>query len=301
VTRDSRPLFEREIGALYQKFYAELEIASEVDHPGEKGGRIEQVVADLLRKVLPTKYEVKTNQFLVDCTGKVSRECDVVIIDRTRYFDFFYNYVPIELTYGVIEVKKNVRAKESIDFRRKFDAFRELNFRGRFSVQDENLLRERKFHIIPPAFCLFSMQSEFSDFERFVAWFSTDPFCNKRFVPDGGYDPGHTPNISLAGSLDFGFMRNDSPLSRSFCTISDDPDEHTFAKRVGKNQVKVSGKKALMFILMELEFVLGMKKTVPFFDSRSYLESCVSLNTYMQPDQKLWSKYLSEIAPETGE
>lgn len=301
MARDSQPLFEREIGALYQKFYAELEIASEVDHPGEKGGRIEQVVADLLRKVLPNKYEVKTNQFLVDCTGCVSRECDVVIVDRTSYFDFFYNYVPIELTYGVIEVKKTVRAKEALDFRKKFSAFRDLNFRGRFSVQGENLLRERKFHIVPPAFCLFSMHSDFTDFERFVAWFSTDPFCNKKFVPGGGYDPGHTHNMSLVGSLDFGFTRNDSPQFRSFCAVSDDPLESGFNKRVRKKRVKVSGKKALMLILMELEFVLNMKKIVPFFDSRAYLESCVNLNSYAPPDQTLWSKILSEIGPETGE
>jgi hypothetical protein len=298
--RDNRPLFEREISALYQKFYAELEIASEVDHPGEKGGRIEQVVAALLRKVLPTKYEVKTNQFLVDCTGNVSRECDILIVDRTNYFDFFYNYVPIELTYAAIEIKKTVRSKEALDFRRKYNSFRQLNYRGRFTFQGENQISERKFHIVPPAFCLLAMQSDFADFERFVAWFSTEPFCQNRFVPANGYDPGHTPSMTLAGSLDLGFTRNDNPQFRSFCAVSDDQQEPGPRKRVGGNQVNISGKKALMFFLMELEFVLGMKKIVPFFDNRAYLESCINLSTCSLPDQEIWLKYLSEINGEGG-
>jgi hypothetical protein len=53
-----------------------------LSHPGELGTAREQILRDFLRAHLPKRFEVSTG-FAFDCTGRMSKQLDVVIFDAT--------------------------------------------------------------------------------------------------------------------------------------------------------------------------------------------------------------------------
>jgi len=95
-------------------------------HRGEKGMRTELVLIEFLREMLPGRYGVARGE-VVDSTGQVARQCDVVIYDAL-YSPLLLqsdtsSIFPAESVYAVIEVKpvltrenlrKAVRALHSV-------------------------------------------------------------------------------------------------------------------------------------------------------------------------------------------
>ncbi len=76
-------------------------------------GRISEVNwYELFNTYLPKRYGVEKNIFVVDVTGKLSQEIDLLIFDR-QYSPFLFKkdglqYVPAESVYAVFEVKPNI-------------------------------------------------------------------------------------------------------------------------------------------------------------------------------------------------
>jgi hypothetical protein len=82
-----------------------------VPHPGAKGDATELHWLTLLERYLPKRYAV-ANAFVLDSTGTLSDQLDVVIYDRF-YTPFLLNhnngqYIPAEGVYGVFEVKQTL-------------------------------------------------------------------------------------------------------------------------------------------------------------------------------------------------
>lgn len=82
-----------------------------VDHPGEKGTATEENWRRLLRSYLPARYQVGSG-FVVDVTGSVSDQVDVLLLDN-QYSPVFFEsggirYFPAESVYAAFEVKQDI-------------------------------------------------------------------------------------------------------------------------------------------------------------------------------------------------
>ncbi len=79
-------------------------------HPGEKGRLNESHLVRTMRRYLPEKFGLGTG-FIVSGGDSISesRQCDIIIYDRANNVPFYasdaWQIFPIEMVYGVIEVK----------------------------------------------------------------------------------------------------------------------------------------------------------------------------------------------------
>lgn len=99
---------------LATRMRADLELARKaLTHPGAKGGAFEESLRGMLRTYLPRSLDVSTG-FIVDSTGGVSRQLDVIISDADRTPIFYRSgdlrILPVECVYAVIEVKARIDA-----------------------------------------------------------------------------------------------------------------------------------------------------------------------------------------------
>ena len=89
-----------------------------VKHPTAKGNVSENSWRKLLSTYLPARYCV-AEAFVVDSTGDVSEQMDLVIFDR-QYSPFLFNvdgacYIPAESVYAVFEIKQDA-TKTQMDY-----------------------------------------------------------------------------------------------------------------------------------------------------------------------------------------
>ena len=80
-------------------------------HPGTVGDFSELEWLTLLSTYLPKRYDVEKG-FVVDATGTVSDQIDIIIFDR-HYTPFVFHqngakYIPAEAVYAVIECKQDI-------------------------------------------------------------------------------------------------------------------------------------------------------------------------------------------------
>lgn len=91
---------------------AELEnFRHHISHPTDKGDGSEDCWLEMLRKYLPSRYQVDKATVL-DYNGNVSDAIDIVLYDQ-QYSPFLFEkrgvkYVPAESVYAVIEVKQEL-------------------------------------------------------------------------------------------------------------------------------------------------------------------------------------------------
>jgi proteasome lid subunit RPN8/RPN11 len=83
-----------------------------IGHPGSKGDATEHRWIEFLRTYLPDRYKVD-KAIVIDSTGNVSEQMDVVVYDAT-YTPFIFKqdgfmYIPAESVYAVFEVKQDVK------------------------------------------------------------------------------------------------------------------------------------------------------------------------------------------------
>ena len=85
--------------------------STSVSHPGTKGDACEFQWLQWLETYLPKRYEVNSG-FVIDSTGSISEQQDIIIYDR-QYTPYLLNkdgiiYVPAESVYAVVEVKQEL-------------------------------------------------------------------------------------------------------------------------------------------------------------------------------------------------
>jgi len=86
-----------------------------IEHHGLKGEAFENTFREFLRQYIPSSLDVSTG-FLVDSTGEISKQLDVIISDAAKTPIFYYSgkirVIPVECAYAVIEVKANLNSCE---------------------------------------------------------------------------------------------------------------------------------------------------------------------------------------------
>ncbi len=286
--------FKEEFVLIAQKLKLELESASLVKHAGLKGAYIEDALASFLRETIPAKHAVSTNQIVVDCEGRQSNECDIVIHERMENYRYLRRHIPVETVYGVIEVKKHLDAKAAKDFRKKEQNFRALNYRGYHSNGVETELKNRGFHFCPPSFNLFSISSSFGSLERYCAQVFTDPYGNNAWKNPSDYSDSLTYYMSLCCSLDVGIARNSALSGNTFLAI-DPTNNSKIKKRAAGKEYCVSEVTALHMFLTFFEHVLESRSLVTPFDHRSYSLFHEEISSGIAPDLDEIAKIISEI------
>ena len=96
-------------------------------HPGTKGTNREHRLAEFLRDKLPAQYGVATGE-VVFRDGSMSNQTDIIIYDRIRspvLYSEASQIVPIDGTFGTIEVKSYLSKEELLGAARKIKNFKE--------------------------------------------------------------------------------------------------------------------------------------------------------------------------------
>lgn len=100
-----------------QSLCNELSVENQSQHGSFTGAYREEVWANLFRNILPKKFAVQQNAFIIDSEGKTSPEVDIVIYDE-QYVPYIFQYgettklIPIEAVFAVVQCKStNVNGK----------------------------------------------------------------------------------------------------------------------------------------------------------------------------------------------
>lgn len=94
----------------------ETQLSKSIPHKGERGRNNEEAVKKFLRQTLPKKYSIGTG-FLVSSTEQMpSKQTDVVIYDDLHnsplHREDAAQVFPVEIVYGVMEVKGDLTSTE---------------------------------------------------------------------------------------------------------------------------------------------------------------------------------------------
>ena len=104
------------LDALNSEVLNELDLAKSISHPGESGRAREQIIAAFFRRLLPRLYSISTG-FVIDATGGISRQIDMVI-HRTDYHPVFeiggIKHFLIESVVVVMENKASITSVETL-------------------------------------------------------------------------------------------------------------------------------------------------------------------------------------------
>jgi hypothetical protein len=93
----------------------EFKETAAIEHRGGKGSAREIILQRFLEKYTPRSVEVVSNGEVVNSSGEVSAQCDILILDgktRPLMTEYGYHVVTAESTRGIIEVKSRLTRDE---------------------------------------------------------------------------------------------------------------------------------------------------------------------------------------------
>ncbi len=110
------PVILNVLHSLVNEVQEQLQLAASVGHPGESGRAREEVIRRFLRRLVPAAFAIDTG-FVIDSTGGISRQIDIVIY-RTGYHPVFeiagVKHFMVESVVAVIENKASIDSVERL-------------------------------------------------------------------------------------------------------------------------------------------------------------------------------------------
>lgn len=104
------------LDALNRQVLNELDLAKAISHPGESGRAREQIISAFFSRLLPRSFGISTG-FIIDTTGTVSRQIDLVIY-RNDYHPVFeiggIKHFPVESVVVVMENKASIAGTNAL-------------------------------------------------------------------------------------------------------------------------------------------------------------------------------------------
>jgi hypothetical protein len=270
--------------AVYNKLEADaLLFNRRLPHEGLKGSENEGALVAVLRDFLPPRYGIEANVLVIDRTGLVSRQCDIVIYDNVQFPRYLRKVYPVEIVHAIIEVKTELSKQRVDDALQNETALRCLNFQPALTPYWVTKTLEQKIPHAPPVHCIFGYCSSTEDFGTFCRWFSTLPTQTRgdeRFP----YHPDF--NHFIACALDKGiiFCRGDGHVPRWLAVAEAPGSERDLPVIADGNKLKVDPAKTLLFFLETLWTMLEQSPRHPGFDIRTYMD--YELSTYISFDHE---------------
>lgn len=116
-----------------------------VDHPGEKGLEIENIVRSFFTDFIPRRFKCSEG-FVIDHKRNLSKQTDIIIYDEMDIPGFLsysnFNILPVEAVSVVCEVKTTLNLTELTNAFEKFDVIEKMDFlEETFTVNHENSIR----------------------------------------------------------------------------------------------------------------------------------------------------------------
>lgn len=111
--------------SLKQSIISDLSMKNESGHGLSTGNYREEVWSNLFRRVLPKKFSIVRNSFIIGSCGNTSPEIDIIIYDE-NYVPYIFQYgdtvklIPIEAVIAVVQCKsentnRKVKGKYILD------------------------------------------------------------------------------------------------------------------------------------------------------------------------------------------
>lgn len=102
-----------------------------VFHHSTDGSNREDIYADVLREFISDKYEIAQNVFIIDSNGKISKEVDIAIYEKT-YIPYIFKkgnlkVLPIEGVFAVVQAKSDIKYTDKTDLEKWTDSITQLN------------------------------------------------------------------------------------------------------------------------------------------------------------------------------
>lgn len=263
---------------IYNKLEADaLLFNRKLPHAGLAGSENEKALAELLKLFLPPRFGVENSGIVIDRHGGESRQCDIIIFDNWNFPSYLRKVFPVELVYGVIEVKTNITATEARSAIENLESVAQLDFHPRLTPYWINRSQEEGIQTDPPFGVVFGYRSEVKAFETFSNWFPLSSVFRGRPLRESGDDLKY-PEIRTLDvcALDKGMimMASSNQYVQRWVSVSHDDALHrSFAATVRGEEVLIDPVKVLFTFLETLWQSLWEQKLHPGFDIRTYLSS----------------------------
>ena len=254
--------------SVYNKLEADaLLFNRKLPHMGLMGSENEFALSSLIRDFLPSRFGVETSGIVIDRHGNESKQCDIIIYDDQNFPKYFRKVFPVELVYGVIEVKTNLTNGEAINALNNLEATFKLDFRPLLSNYWQTMSKEKNLIANPPFGMIFGYRSEVAKFETFSDWFALSN------VHRGIQLDNNIRTLTIA-SLDKGIIKMESSnlwVERWALIAEEDAYSRSFITKVDEREVYIDPAKVLLTFLETLWQRLWQHHLHPRFDIRSYM------------------------------
>ena len=269
---------------IYNKLEADaLLFNRKLPHAGLVGSENEKALADLLKLFLPPRFGVENSGIVIDRHGKESRQCDIIIFDNWNFPSYLRKVFPIELVYGVIEVKTNLTATEAKSALKNLESVSQLDFHPLLTPYWTNRSKKEGIQAAPPFGMVFGYRSEAKAFETFSSWFPLSSVFLGRPLRQSGTELNYPEIRTLTiCALDKGIIMMESSnqyVQRWVCVSHKDALQRSFTATVQGKDVPIDPATVLFTFLERLWQILWQHKLHPGFDVRSYLSS--AMDTFM--------------------
>jgi hypothetical protein len=244
-------------------------------HPGLVGSENETAIASVLKDFLPRKYGIEVNGIIIDRHGKTSKQCDIIIYDAEKFPKYFRKVFPVELIYGVIEVKTLISKKEAGIALDNLASINDLDFRPSLTPYWQTQTKEKQIHHNPPFSAIFAYRTDTDIFETFAKWFPRDFLFRGVNLHDKAPKYPEIRTLTV-GALDHGIIKMESTNGyvTRFAAMSDtEVLDRGFRKKVKGNEIMVDPAKALFIFLEQIWNNVSHHNLHPGFDIRSYMSS----------------------------
>ena len=263
--------------SVYNKLEADAMLFNrKLPHSGLMGNENELVLSKLLRDFLPPRFGIENSGIVIDKKGKSSKQCDIIICDAYRFPKYFRKVFPVEIVYGVIEVKTLLTAKEADNAIENIKSVFELDFRPAvcpFPVYNYEE-RKKEAHASPPFGIIFSYRTNVKNFETFAKWFPLVYVHEGIKIENHGYEI----RVLKVVSLDQGIIELESSneyVMRRIPIAEPNAYSRSFDTKVSGQKVKVDPAKVLFFTLDALWNLLANHYIYPLFEIRSYIKEAL--------------------------
>ena len=260
--------------SIYNKLEADaLLFNRKLPHSGLAGSENENSIADVIRNFLPSKYGVEVGGIVIDRHGNTSKQCDIIIYEAENQPSYFRKVFPIEIVFGVIEVKTSLSSDSAKIAQENMESICDLDFRPALTAFWQTKTSKESIQHDPPFLSIFSYRSTVKSWEAFASWFSWDLLHKGDSLKLEAPKYPEIRTITVC-ALDKGIIKMESTngyIAR-YAAISDREGEaRSFLSSVAGEDIKVDPAKSLFLYLNTLWNRIEQHNMHPGFDIRSYM------------------------------
>jgi hypothetical protein len=260
--------------SIYNKLEADAVLFNrKLPHMGLMGSENELALATLIRDFLPPRFGIETSGIVIDRFGNESKQCDIIIYDASNFPKYLRKVFPIELVYGIIEVKTNITSTEAKGALDNLQSLFDIDFHPLLTPYWQNRSKTDGIQAHPPFGIIFGYRSDAINFETFANWFPLSSVHRGFKLTSEGLPYPEIRTLSVA-VLDKGLINMESSnryVERWVPIAEKDALARSFITCIDSQEVYVDPVTVLFIFLETLWQRLWQHRLHPGFDIRTYM------------------------------